>query len=66
MGAMDVPELIRVAEARGVATSYLTSQGREVAVSPGFSICIIRSSVYVRCPRGALYNPVLMVDQALT
>jgi 4-alpha-glucanotransferase len=34
MGAMDAPELIRVAEARGVATSYLTSQGREVAVSP--------------------------------
>ena len=34
MGAMDVPELIRVAEARGVATSYQASQGYEVAVSP--------------------------------
>ncbi len=34
MGAMDVPELIRVAEARGVATSYQASEGYEVAVSP--------------------------------
>ncbi|MGP0023149.1 MAG: 4-alpha-glucanotransferase, partial [Streptosporangiaceae bacterium] len=30
---MDVPELIRVAEARGVATSYQPSHGSEVAVS---------------------------------
>jgi 4-alpha-glucanotransferase len=34
MGAMNSPELIRKAEARGVATSYRASQGREVEVAP--------------------------------
>src|SRR4030088_2752481 len=33
IGAMDSPELIRRAEARGVATSYRASQGREVEVA---------------------------------
>ena len=34
MGAMNSPELIRKAEARGVATSYHASQGRQVEVAP--------------------------------